>query len=53
MDDVDEARTEVVAVMDVSSNLVPMLGVRVVLGRNFDREDDEWVTWNLILSDEA
>jgi putative ABC transport system permease protein len=50
---IDEARTELVEVMDVSSNFLPMLGVRVIHGRNFDREDDERSTWNLILSYEA
>lgn len=53
MDDVDEARTEAVPLMDVSSNFVPMLGVSVTLGRNFEREDDERATRNLILRDEA
>jgi hypothetical protein len=50
---IDEARTELVEVMDVSSNFLPMLGVKVIHGRNFDREDDERDTWNLILSYEA
>jgi predicted permease len=50
---IDEARTELVEVMPVSSNFLPMLGVRVIQGRNFDREDDERDTWNLILSYEA
>ena len=50
---IDEARTELVEVMQVSSNFLPMLGVKVIRGRNFDREDDERDTWNLILSYEA
>lgn len=50
---IDEARTELVEVMDVSSNFLPMLGVEVIHGRNFDREDDERDTWNLILSYET
>ena len=50
---IDETRTELVEVMDVSSNFLPMLGVKVIHGRNFDREDDERDTWNLIVSYET
>ncbi|MEZ5319257.1 MAG: ABC transporter permease [Vicinamibacterales bacterium] len=49
----DEARTELVEVMDVSSNFLPMLGVRFALGGNFQPADDEQESYDLILSYEA
>jgi hypothetical protein len=50
---IDEARTVLAESMPISSNFLPMLGVKVIHGRHFDREDDERDTWSLILSYEA
>jgi hypothetical protein len=40
-------------VMSISSEFLPMLGVNVLCGRNFTREDDERATLSVILSYEA
>jgi len=50
---IDDAKTELVEAMDVSSNFLPMLGVRVLHGRHFTREEDEREAWHVILSYEA
>jgi ABC-type antimicrobial peptide transport system permease subunit len=50
---IDEGRTELALVMSISSEFLPMLGVKVLHGRNFTREDDERTTLNVILSYEA
>lgn len=50
---IDAQRTEIVEVMRVSSNFLPILGVGLAHGRNFTREDDEQDTWSVILSYEA
>ena len=50
---IDEGRTELALVMGVSSDFLPMLGVNVLHGRNFTREDDERDSYSLILSYDA
>jgi predicted permease len=49
----DQGRTTLALVMNVSSNFLPMLGVGLSHGRHFTREDDERDTYRLILSYEA
>jgi hypothetical protein len=44
-----EARTEIVSTTQVSSNLLPMLGARLLHGRHFNAEDDEKPTYTVIL----
>jgi predicted permease len=48
-----EARTEIVSVGGISSGLLPVLGVRVVLGRNFNDEDDHEPTYAMLLPHET
>ena len=48
-----EARTDLVPVMDVSSNFLPMLGVRLVHGRFFTAVEDETPSTSILLSYEA
>jgi putative ABC transport system permease protein len=50
---IDEGKTQLALAMDVSSNFLPMLGVRLAHGRHYTPEDDEQDTWNVILSYEA
>ncbi len=50
---IDESRTELALVMSVSSDFLPMLGIKVLHGRNFTRADDERESYAVILSHEA
>ncbi len=50
---IDEGRTELALVMGVSSDFLPMFGVKVLHGRNFTREEDERDSYHVILSYEA
>jgi hypothetical protein len=44
-----EARTELVSVVEVSSNLLPMLGAPLLHGRYFNEEDDSSPTRTIVL----
>lgn len=48
-----EARTDLVPLMDVSSNFLPVLGVRLVHGRFFTVLEDEKPSRNILISHEA
>jgi predicted permease len=47
-----EDRTEVVTHLDLSSNFLPMLGVKLVLGRYFTEQEDNVSTQSIILTEE-
>jgi hypothetical protein len=47
-----EARTAIVSSMDVSSSFLPMLGVKLSLGRYFNDTEDNVTTDSIMLSDE-
>jgi hypothetical protein len=47
-----DERTEIITPLDVSSNLLPMLGVKLVLGRYFNEREDNVSTDSIILTDE-
>jgi predicted permease len=47
-----EDRTEIITTLEVSSNFLPMLGVRTVLGRYFTETEDNVSTDSVLLSHE-